>query len=204
MWSAKLGLRNPGVRLPGALAARSGDTVTAWSPARPSSSSAHSRPRSSLPGPCPSVELGLSRSARRTHSARCQIPTASDRWLLVPLGSGCPSPGVGWALIAVTPVAVSPSSLPLLVRPGPVERMAGGGPGARRGSCREPVDRRARRAGPGGSGVNRRSGPLVSRRDLLQAGVVAGAGLSLGFCVRGERHATPPSDARFPQCVDQS
>jgi len=45
--------------------------------------------------------------------------------------------------------------------------------------------------------VNRRSGPLVSRRDLLQAGVVAGAGLSLGFCVRGERHATPPSNAPF-------
>jgi len=45
--------------------------------------------------------------------------------------------------------------------------------------------------------VNRRSGPFVSRRDLLQAGVVAGAGLSLGFCVRGERHATPPSNAPF-------
>ncbi|HET9293077.1 MAG TPA: molybdopterin cofactor-binding domain-containing protein [Gemmatimonadales bacterium] len=42
-----------------------------------------------------------------------------------------------------------------------------------------------------------RSGPLISRRHLLQAGVVAGAGLSLGFCVRGERHATPSSDAPF-------
>jgi hypothetical protein len=196
----EVGFANPGVRLPGALAlavtpsrrpVAFGDRVQIQH---------HSRRRSFAPGPCLLVELGLEPGPALAVRIRPGSPILTALWiagLLVPLGLwGARARAIGWALIAATPVLLL-ALIPAAAGFAPVHwtRVAGGEPWGSRRSCREPVDRGPER-GTRGSGVNRRSGPLVSRRDLLQAGVVAGPARHSGSACAGTVR-DPPSDAPF-------
>lgn len=112
MWSAKLGLRNPGVRLPGALGSRAGDTVTVTG---------------RLPGP----EFQISTARGETVRSWTLPFTSSWGWslllpwpyafgpevrfltalwiagLLIPLGLwSARDRRFGWALMAATPVVL--------------------------------------------------------------------------------------------------
>jgi hypothetical protein len=110
MWSAKLGLRNPGVRLPGALASPPGDTVTASGrmrgPEFQISTTRGDAVRSwSLPF---SSSWGWSLVLPWPYSFGPEVRFLTALWiagLLVPLGLwGARARGVGWALITATPV----------------------------------------------------------------------------------------------------
>jgi hypothetical protein len=110
MWSARLGLRNPGVRLPGALASPPGDTVTASGRLRGpefqlSSTRGHAVRSWALPF---SSSWGWSLVLPWPYAFGPEVRFLTALWiagLLVPLGLwGARARGVGWALIAATPV----------------------------------------------------------------------------------------------------
>jgi VanZ like protein len=110
MWSAKLGLRNPGVRLPGVLASGAGDTVTAMGRLRgPEFQISTVRGATARSWSLPfSPSWGWSLVLPWPYTFGPEVRFLTTLWvagLLIPLGLwGARARRVGWVLMAATPI----------------------------------------------------------------------------------------------------